>query len=386
MKNSWVMRRAVRVCAWAALFVCICARALAYDGTSAQGWLEQFAKALGALEARNDAEQTSDPARAGQYLLEYDFGTVIAAVPETPVAQEILEIDVRSAQVTDCRGVRVGMGLDAALGGEQVGAADETLVVLRTQAADCSWSWAYVGPGGVYGVEYIAYAGDERGMTEYTLTYVLERDVITAIRMKTAQATYAQAQDGLRTAQEIEEKQSRGRVILRNDQPIFTKSDLQVQGGAALGVPVASLIACLGEPQEVQTLPQAQGRILLYDGAAVRLAFNEATGEELVRGVSVSSAAIEGPRRLTVGMPVQTTAGLFACEADLTARGGTLYLAGEAEGEPPYGEAVATDTGLLLRYACETDCGEAALLEAGIEDGAVVYWSLSYAGDAEGGM
>lgn len=379
-------RTMARVCALAALLVCVSARALAYDGAAAQSWMEQFAQALIQLVPMNDAEQTSDPARAGQYLIEYEFGTVLSSVPETPVAQEILEIDVRTGQVTDCRGVRVGMGLDAALGDYAVGAADSALVVLYTQEADCGWSWAYVGPDGVYGVEYIAYAGGESGMTEYTLTYVIENGAITAIRMKAAGATLAQAQDGLKTAQEIAEKQNRERIAQRNGEPVFTQSDLQVQGGAALGVPVADLIARMGEPQDVQTLPQAQGRILLYDGAAVRLAFNEATGEELVRGVSVSGAAIAGPRGLTVGMPVQTAAGLFACETDVTARGGTLYLAGEAEGEAPYGEAVASGSELLLRYACETDGGETALLEAGIESGAVAYWSLSYASDALGGL
>ncbi|MGN0772949.1 MAG: hypothetical protein ACI4MP_04080, partial [Candidatus Ventricola sp.] len=342
MKRRTMTRRLARIGVLAALFVCMNAQALADDGTAAQRWMEQFAQALEQLVPLNDAEQTSDPARAGQYLIEYEFGTVLASVPETPVAQEILEIDVRTGQVTDCRGVRVGMGLEAALGGEPVGAADSALVVLSTQEADCSWSWAYVGEGGVYGVEYIAYAGSESGMTEYTLTYVIEDGVIAAIRMKAAEATSAQAQDGLRTAQEIEERQNRERIALRNEEPVFGVSDLQVQGGAALGVPVADLIARMGEPQNVQTLPQAQGRLLLYDGAAVRLAFNEATGEELVRGVSVSSAVLSGPRGLTVGMPVQTAAGLFACEADVTVRGGTLYLAGEAEGEAPYGEAVAS--------------------------------------------
>ena len=374
------------MCVLAALLVCMNARALAYGGDEAQRWLEQFAQALTELAPMNDAEQTSDPARAGQYLIEYEFGTVLAGVPETPVAQEILEIDVRTDQVTDCRGVRVGMGLEAALGDEAIGASDSALIVLSVQEADCGWSWAYVGPDGVYGVEYIAYAASERGMTEYTLTYVIGEDVITAIRMKMADATPAQAQDGLSTAREIAEKQNSERIALRSEAPVFSRSDLQVQGGAALGVPVASLIARMGEPQAVQTLPQAQGRMLLYDGAVVRLAFNEATGEELVRGVSVRSAAIAGPRGLTVGMPVQTAAGLFACEADVTARGGTLYLAGEARGEAPYGEAVVSGTELLLRYACVTDGGEVALLEAGIADGAVAYWSLSYEADAQGGM
>ncbi|MCI7705308.1 MAG: hypothetical protein MSP08_13340, partial [Clostridiales bacterium] len=75
-----------------------------------------------------------------------------------------------------------------------------------------------------------------------------------------------------------------------------------------------------------------------------------------------------------------------ACEADVSPPGGTQYLAGEAQGESPYGEAVVSGTELLLRYACETDGGEVALLEAGIADGAVAYWSLAYEADAQGGM
>lgn len=384
MKRRIITLRLARVCALTVLLACITAPALAYDGAAAQQWMEQFAQALKGIAPQNDAAKTSDPARAGQYLIEYEFGTVLAAVPERPKAQEILEIDVRTSQVTDCRGVRVGMELVSALDGETIAAADSTLVVLHTQEEKRSWSWAYVGSEGVYGVEYIAYADSESGMTEYTLTYVIESGVITAIRMKAAEATAAQAQDGLKTAQEIMDKGVR--IALKNEQPVFMRSDLQVQGGAALGVPVADLIAHMGEPKEVQTLPNTQGRILMYDGAAVRLAFHEETGEERVRGVSVNSEAIEGPRRLTVGMPVQTAAGLFACEADVTARGGTLYLEGEAEGEAPYGKAIASGTELLLRYACVTDDGETALLEAGVVDGKVAYWSLSYAGDTEEGM
>lgn len=386
MKRKIMTQQFAWTCALTLLFVCMSAQVLAYDGAGAQQWMERFAQALTGFTPMNDAELTGDPARAGQYLIEYAFGTVLSSVPETPVAREILEIDVRTDQVTDCRGVRVGMGLEAALEGTAAGTADSALVVLSTQEVGYGWSWAYVGEGGVYGVEYIAYAGDERGMMEYTLTYVLENDVITAIRMKAAGATQAQAQEGMSTAQEIAQKQTRERIALRSAATVFGRDDLQVQGGAALGEPVANLIARLGEPQEVQTLPQAMGRILLYGGAVVRLAFNEATGEELVRSVSVRSAAIAGPRGLTVGMPVQTAAGLFACEADVTARGGTMYLAGEAEGEAPYGIAVASGTELLLRYACETDGGETALLEAGIADGTVAYWSLSYESDAQGGM
>lgn len=379
--------RIASVCTLAALVMVLwCAQALAEDAEQAQRWMVQFAQALEQLAPRNDAEQTGDPARAGQYLIEYEFGTVLSAVPETPIAQEIMEIDVRTEQVTDWRGVRVGMGMEAALGQRRVGAGSPALVVLETQENGPAWSWAYVGPEGVYGVEYIAYAADAAGLTEYTLTYVMDGGVISAIRIKTASATEAQAQEGLSTAREIAEKQSRTRIVRRSEAPVFEAGDLQVQGGRALGVQVAELIAHMGEPQDVQVLPEAQGRLLLYDGAVVRLAFQVETGEELVRGVSVRSAAIEGPRGMRTGMPVEEAAARFACETDVSERGGVLYLAGEAAGEPPYGEVVASASGVVLRYACQTETGETAWLEAGVADGVIEYWALQYADDAQGGM
>ena len=71
MKRRMILRRFRHMCALAALLVCMSARALAYDGAAAWRWMEQFAQALEAFVPLNDAEQTSDPARAGQYLIEY---------------------------------------------------------------------------------------------------------------------------------------------------------------------------------------------------------------------------------------------------------------------------------------------------------------------------
>ena len=123
MKRRMILRQFRHRCALAALLVCMSARALAYDGAAAWRWMEQFAQALEAFVPLNDAEQTSDPARAGQYLIEYEFGTVLASVPETPVAQEILEIDVRTGQVTDCREFSAASPAED-VGMEDVGAGD----------------------------------------------------------------------------------------------------------------------------------------------------------------------------------------------------------------------------------------------------------------------
>ena len=83
-------------------------------------------------------------------------------------------------------------------------------------------------------------------------------------------------------------------------------------------------------------------------------------------------------------MSVQEAAGLFRCDSDVSSMGGVLYLEGEAAGEPPYGEMVreAAD-GVLLRYVCSAEDGMNALLEIGVDSGAVIYWHMYMQTDAE---
>jgi len=386
MKNATIKRLFAHVFAFTALFLCLNAHALAFDEQTAGEWMVQFAQALTALSPVNDPIQTIDPARAGEYLLEYEFGTVRSTVSANPGADTILEIDVRTNQVMDCRGARVGMELNSALNGPAPAYGVSPLYVLSMQDTGYGWSWAYMGESGVYGVEYIAYGEDGAGMKEYTLTYVIENDMISAIRMKTAVATLAQAQDGMETAKEIASRQTSEVMIEANTSPILTVEDLQVMGRRALGVPVAQLIAVMGEPTDVQTLPKGSGRVLIYDGAVVTLGFNEMTGEEIVRGVSVSSEFIEGPNRLKVGMSLREAGSLVRCDTNAYTRGGTLYLAGEAQEEPPYGELrVINADEMMLDYACEAQ-PDTALLQVIAVDGKVTSWQLMYLSDMQGGV
>ena len=115
----------------------------------------------------------------------------------------------------------------------------------------------------------------------------------------------------------------------------------------------------------------------MYDGAVVQLNLDTYTGVEVVRGVSVSSAAFSGPRRLTVGMSVQEAAALFRCDQEVSSLGGVLYLEGEALGEPPCGELVCEASGEgVLRYTCVMDDGRVAVLEAGVSESQIAYWRL----------
>ena len=366
------------------LMLCLLApSALAYDAQTVEVWLEGFASAAQALSMLNDPLETADPARPGEYLIEYEFGTVLSLSPSTPAAGEIIEIDVRTEQVTDCRGVRVGMPLSSALDGARIAASETSLAVLSTQDAGLGWSWAYVGDAGVYGVEYITYGGEGVDMREYTLTYMIgEDEMISGIRVRIAQATQAQAEDGMRTAEEIASRQQGEVLAFASDASMLEEGDLCVMGTACLNAPVADFVAVIGEPVEIQVLPGGNGRLLLYEGAVLTLTFDEHTGEELVTSVSVSGTGVNGPRGLSVGDSVQEAAALFRCDADVTGLGGTRYLEGEAEGDAPYGVLQVQPGWQLLRYGCLTSGGETALLDIGIRDGAVAYW-IMHTGEEE---
>jgi len=366
------------------LTFCSTASAGEYAAHTAMAWLDEFASSLSAHRPLNDPAQTADPARAGEYLIEYDFGTVLANAQRVTSGDQILSVELRSDAAADCRGVRVGMGIDAALGGAVVGPSDTQLYVFRIQESGCGFAWAYVGDTGVYGVEYVTYGGE--GLhTEYTLTYVIDRGVISAIRMRMAASTQAQAQEALATAEEIASRQHGEVLALANTARMFDSTDLTVMGGDVLGRDVASLIARIGEPAQVQDLQRGSGRMLVYDGVLVHVNLDEMTGMEVVRSVSVSSERVTGPRGLSVGFAVQEAAALFRCDGDVSSLGGALYLEGEALGEPPCGELIAGGAGdMILRYSCLTDEGKTASLEAVAREGTIAVWTLALEDGTEG--
>ena len=371
----------------AAILTALSGAALAqeYDAQQAKSWMAQFAQALLQFSPVNDPAQTLDPARPGEYLLEYEFGTVQAETSGTPTAAQIEEIDVSTAQVTDARGVRVGMTLSEALGGLSIPQAEGNLAVVSTQETGVGWCWAYLGESGVYGVEWLTYDLTEP-VTEYTLTYVIDGDTVSGIRVKAADSTRAQAEAGLATAQEIAGRQQSAAVLTASSAAVFSEADLTVNGSCVLGAEAYALIQALGEPNEVQTLPAGGGRILLYDGAAVQLGLNEATGAEVVFGVTAAGGSLTGPRNLAVGLAAEDAAGRFRCDADVYASGGVLYMEGEAYGEPPFAEMTATQNGeATIRYVCRMADGEDARLDVGIRNERVSYWHLYIGEEAADG-
>ncbi len=365
------------LCALALMLFVSCAWA-EYDADAAAGWLEQFAAEIAQMQPIGDAAATADPARAGEYLLEYPFGTVVAGTENAPAAGEILRVELTGDGVTDCRGLSVGQTLEDVIAGREIPASETPLYVLSTQDTGYGFSWAYVGESGVYGVEYITYGGDELAMKEYTLTYVIEDHVITAIRLKVADATLAVAQDGLRTAEEIASRQMGEILVRENTMAAFDAADMTVSYRRVIGAPVEDLIALIGEPQEIQALPGGGGRMLVYAFCAAELAFNEQTGVETVRALTCVVQDIAGPRGICVGMDAKAAAALFRCDNPVHSTGGALYLGGEAQGMPPYGEVIPGDDGhYSLRYACELPEGMVGMLYIGTQDGKVLSWQLS---------
>lgn len=358
-------------------FGAVCS-AQGFDAQMAQDWLAELALSLPSMKSSNDPAMTADPARAGQTLYAYEFGTVLSdGTPDQ--ADHLLEIELRGTQMADCRGVCVGMGIGDVLDGIYPGESTTSLYVLGTQESGIGWSWAYLGENGVYGVEYVSYGGTDEQMREYTLTYVISPEgTISAIRLRTAEATQMQAEQGLSTALEIAGRQTGVVFAGANAQTALEAGEMSIMGRRALYAPVADLIATLSEPDEIQALPDGHGRILVYDSMVAELAFREATGEEVVVSVTTNASGIEGPRRLTVGMSVQEAAGLFRCDNDVSGTGGILYLEGEAAGEPPYGELVRDASGgAVLRYICAAEDRKTALLEIGIQEETVAYWHMS---------
>ena len=359
------------------------------DAGSMEAWLSRFCDALPSVPLLGDPQMTADPARPGEYLYEYAFGTVTATSDSAIEPDDIVQIDVRTQQVTDCRGMRVGMTLEDVLDGAAVRESNTQLYVLSTQEAGLGFSWAYIGDGGVYGVEHITYGGSNSLMKEYTLTYVIDdMQNVSAIRIRCAKTTQAEAEQSVNTAEEIALRQ-RGEVYaVKNSQSVLDESGLQVMGIRALGMQVADLIALLGEPVEIQALTGNQGRILLYEGTAIELTLDEMTGEEIVCGVSASASDVTGPNRLMVGMSVQEAAALFACDEDVYAVGGVLYMRGEAAGDAPYAELVRSGRSgeATLRYVTPFTGGRVAALEISIQDSVVRNWHFYIAREAANGV
>ena len=89
-----------------------------------------------------------------------------------------------------------------------------------------------------------------------------------------------------------------------------------------------------------------------------------------------------------VGMSVQEAAALFACDEDVHAVGGVLYMRGEAAGDAPYAELVRSGHSgeATLRYVTPFTGGRVAVLEISIQDGVVRNWHFYIVREASNGV
>ena len=81
------------ICLVLTAFLClagVCAQAQEYDAQVMTSWLARFCDALAQLPVLGDPQRTADPARPGEYLLEYEFGMVTSRAAEHVQPEDVL--------------------------------------------------------------------------------------------------------------------------------------------------------------------------------------------------------------------------------------------------------------------------------------------------------
>ena len=338
----------------------------AFSGRTAEDWLINLKRYLQGEETVNRPAETEDLSRPGEKLVQYDFGMV--QMREENGAVEITEVVLNNGKIADCMQVAVGTRIDQAGFPEEV---LHPLTVLEASVEEQYIKWVYSDENGIYGAEQIAYLTDNGRTAEYTLTYLVSEETIYAIQMKKQETTLSQASLDIETAVEMLGTQTNAVALDGNSQTRFSSTDNILLGESVIGIPVYELVSFLGEPQEVQTLPGGNGRLLLYDGMIIGANMEIETGVENVVSLSVTEPYFPGPRGLAVGMTLEQAGSLFCCEKAVPVTGGVLYKADQESGE-----LVREADGMRLVYQTPSSKGQLRL-EVNFNDGKVLSWNLS---------
>ena len=356
-------------------FFLVTAQAEEYDAVMAEDWLLNLAGYLSNVSPLNDPLETGDLSRPGEYLLQYDFGTVITREETEPKRGSIVEVTMETAKIADCLGHTVGMRLEALnIPATQNPAFPLTLVAM--QQSGIGWLWVYAKDGETYGVEWVSYRMDSDQATEVVLTYTVEEGIINRIRVRKNEMTAEEAMANLSSVGELDETQRASARAVQNDQPAFSEQDATLNGTRVLSEPVDRLGGLLDSPESSQTLPAGQGRLLLYDGLIISCNLEEQTGVETVYGVTAAKEKYAGPRDLRVGMTLTEILERFRCDRTVTTAGGTLYLEESDPDQLPQGKLVSFDENEeSLIYGCRA--GERILwLEVTFRNERVSAWRM----------
>ena len=305
-------------------FLLVTAQADGYDADVAEDWLLNLAGYLSGIPPLNDPTETGDLSRPGEYLLQYDFGTVITQGETEPKRGSIVEVTMETAKIADCLGHTVGMRIED-LNIPETQNPMFPLTLVSMQQTGIGWLWIYGNDGKTYGVEWVSYRMDGDQATEMVLTYTVAEDIITSIRIRRNKMTADEAMGNLSSVGELDETQRASSRAVRNNQPAFSAKDTTLNGTLIIAKPVDHLAGLLESPESTQTLPAGQGRLLLYDGLIISCNLEEQTGVETVYGVTAVKEKYTGPRAIQVGMTLSEILERFRCDRTVTTAGGTLY-------------------------------------------------------------
>ena len=333
---------------------------LSFDAVKGMDWMLNLSDYLMGETPLNDPVETGDLSRPGQYLLQYDFGTVITEGTMQPSRGCIAEATMETSKIADCLGFTVGMNIEA-IGDARILEPLYPLTLISMQQEGIGWMWVYGKEGHPYGIEWVSYQMEEEKATEVTLTYTVENQVIKTIRIKQTPMTREEAMGNLESVGEMNQAQSSQAKVIKNQEAAFSGADALLNGESFLSVEVYRIIARLGEPESVQSLPGSQGRLLLYPGAVFSCNLEEMTGVERIDALTVASDAYTGPREVQVGMTLNAVAALFRSDHTISSAGGTLYQEARNQGQ-------------LVRY----DAGEETLIYRASEQEREIVFEMSF--------
>lgn len=359
------------------LIICICLSAAVaeeYSARLAEDWLLNLADYLAGFETINDPTETGDLSRPGEYLLQYDFGTVVLRGETIPKRGAIVEVTMETPKIADCLGHAVGMNISD-LGIPGLNNPVYPLTLASMQQEGIGWLWIYSTDGIPYGIEWVSYDLESAETTETVLTYSVRDGVITAIHARRSEMSESEALANLASVAELDATQRASARAEKNDLPALSLDDAVINGTALMRKSIDHLAQVIGDPDSSQNLPAGQGRLLLYDGLIAACNLEEQTGVETLRGFTVVSDIYTGPRNIRIGMALRETAALFRADRTVTSAGGTLYEERTASGLFEGQLVRFEENEETLVYRCES--GEDALwLEMTFQNEQMTAWRL----------
>ena len=370
MKNTAL--RILILCLWMTLAVAA-AQIELLDEVNAERWLISLADSCNLMPPQNDPARTADPAHPDTFLFQYPFGIIKTRGTDKMQKDQILEVNLRTRDVADPFGRHVGDLMTPFINEGTVFSG--TLHLLGLQEAGHAWCWGLSDGQSLCGIEWNTYVPSvDQQAVLYSLSYTLSQNQeITEMTFSQVLLTQLQAEADLAAAVAYRDQQK------GSEGTPPAPEELTLNGRPVLDIQASELVAALGEPAEVQDLPNGQGRMLLYDGMVAQLGLNVLSGEEVVRQVVVYGENLEGPRGIRIGMDAASVLTLLTGKTETALREDVLYRQEDSQGNIFGAEVIQNGTDLLqLRvWTVHTD-HTSTVLSVDFREGRLLQFSLSH--------